>query len=100
METAQMSISRRVDKTNMGHLHNGILLDYRKKENFTFCNSMYVPGEYYAKWNKPTEKENIIWFHSYVESKEQTELTSKIETDSKMENKWQLVGQKGGGGIK
>ena len=34
------------------------------------------------------------------ESNKQIELTSKIETDSKMENKWQLVGQKGGGGIK
>ena len=30
-----MSISRRVDKTNMGHLHNGILLDCQEEENFT-----------------------------------------------------------------
>ena len=27
-------------------------------------------------------KTNTIWFHSYVESNEQTELTSKTETDS------------------
>ena len=44
-----MSISIRVDKTTMGHLHNGILLDHKKEENFTLCNSMNSPGEHYAK---------------------------------------------------
>ena len=40
--------------------------------------------------------------HSYVESNDQTELTSKTETDSELENRWQLVegeGKLGGGGI-
>ena len=31
---------------------------------------------------KPVRETNIIWFHLYVESNEQTELTSKTETDS------------------
>ena len=38
-----MSISRRVDKTTMGHLHNGILLSSKKEENFTLCDSMDGP---------------------------------------------------------
>ena len=29
-----------MDKTAMGHLHNGILLGHNKEENFTLCNSM------------------------------------------------------------
>ena len=29
-----------------------------------------------------SEKENTIWFHSYVESNEQIELGRKMETDS------------------
>ena len=39
--------------------------------------------------------------HSYVESNEQIELTSKTDTDSQMESRWQLVGggRWGGGGI-
>ena len=45
MEAAQVSISRWVDKTTMGHLHNGILLSHKKEENFTLCNSMNGPGE-------------------------------------------------------
>ena len=51
-EAAQVSISRWIDKTTMGHLPNGILLISKKEENFTLRNSMDGPGEYYAKWNK------------------------------------------------
>ena len=46
------------------------------------------PGEYYTKleaqipYDFTQRKTNTIWFHSYVKSSEQTELTSKIETDS------------------
>ena len=55
----------------------------KKEENFILCNSMAEPGEHHAKRNKPSEKDKYrtIWFHSYVESDEQTALTSKIETD-------------------
>ena len=75
MEAAQVSISRWVDKTTMGHLYNRILLGRKKEENFTICDSMDGPGKHYAKW--------------YVESNEQTELRSKIETDSYMDSRWQ-----------
>ena len=53
MEEAQVSISWWVDKTTMGHLHNGILLSHKKEENFTLCDSMDGLGEHYAKRNKP-----------------------------------------------
>ena len=35
MEAAQVSISRWVDKTTVGHLHNGIPVGHKKEENFT-----------------------------------------------------------------
>ena len=78
MEAAQVSMSRQVDKTTMGHLHNGILLGHKKEEN----NSMGGPGEHYAEWNKPVRVKQIPYDLTHVESNEQTELTSKIETDS------------------
>ena len=49
MEAAQVSFSRRVDKTTMGHLQNGIILCCKKEENFTLYNSMAGPGEHCAK---------------------------------------------------
>ena len=59
MEAAQVSISGWVDKTTMGHLHNGILLSHKKEGNVILCNSMDGPGEHYAKWNKPVRERQI-----------------------------------------
>ena len=55
MEAAQVSNSRKVDKTTVGYLYNTILLGH-KEENSTPCNSMDGPGEHYAKWNKPVRE--------------------------------------------
>ena len=45
------------------------------------------PGEH-AKWNKPVRERQIPYdFYSYVESNEQTEPASKIETDLKVESR-------------
>ena len=38
-----------------------------------------------------SEKANTIWSHSYVESNEQTELTSKTETDSQIQSRLTAV---------
>ena len=58
MEAAQVSISRRLDKITVGHLHNGILLGHKKKEeNFTLCNSMDGPGEHMLSEISPSEKD-------------------------------------------
>ena len=63
----------------------------KKEEKFTFCNSMDGPGEHYAKWNKPVGERQILYdFIHYVESNEQNQLTSKIETDS--ESRLTVVG--------
>ena len=70
MEAAQVSISRWVNKITVGHLHNGILFSYK---DFTLSHSMDWPGEYCAHLAS-RRKGNTIWFHSYVESNEQTEL--------------------------
>ena len=37
MEAAQVSISRSVDKTTMGHLHNEILLSHKIEEKFALA---------------------------------------------------------------
>ena len=60
MEAAQVCNSRALDKTTMGHLHNGIVLGYKKEENFTLGDSMDGPGEHYAKWNKLVRERQIL----------------------------------------
>ena len=49
VEAAQVSISRGVDKTTMGHLHIGILLGHKIEENFTLFNRKDEPREHYVK---------------------------------------------------
>ena len=82
MEAAQVPISRWVDKTTMGHLHNGILLCHKKEENLTLSTVWMDLENVMLSEITSQRKTNTIWFHLYVESNEQTELTSKIETDS------------------
>ena len=51
----KLPISRWVDKTTMGCLHNGILLSHEKEESFTFHDSMDGLGDHDATWNKPVK---------------------------------------------
>ena len=67
MEAAQVSISRLVYKTTMGHLHNGILHSPNKEENVTLCGSIDRPRKHYAKWNRPVRERQISydWTHMW-----------------------------------
>ena len=91
MEGAQVSISRWVDKTTMGHLHNGILSSHQK-EKLTICNSMDGPGDY-AKWNKPVRERPILYDFSHMWN-----LINKLSWQGKWEQthrwrEWQLGGR-------
>ena len=67
----------------MGHLHNGILLNYKKKKILPFVTvCMDLETIMLSEGEASHRKTNTILFHSYVESNDQTELTSKIETGS------------------
>ena len=81
MEAAQVSINRWVDETTVGYLHNGILLDCKKQENFTLCNNMDGPGEHNAKWNKSVRERQILYDLTHMWNL-MSKLTNKIETDS------------------
>ena len=67
VQAAHMSISRWVDKTIMGHLHNEMLLGH-KKRNFTLCNSLDGPGEHYVNWNKPVRERQLPYDFTHMEN--------------------------------
>ena len=46
-----------MDKTPMGHLHNGILLRCKKEENFTFCDSMGGLREHISEISEISQSE-------------------------------------------
>ena len=81
VEATLVSISRWVDKTTVEHLHNGILLGQKKKKILPFATAWMDLENIMLSEISSQRKTNTIWFHSFVESNEQTELTSKTETN-------------------
>ena len=67
---------------------------------FYHLQQMDGPRGYYAKYNVRQRKINIIWFHLYVESKEQNKWTNKKEADLRIQRtNWWLPGGRGIGGM-
>ena len=83
MEAAQVSMSRQVDKTTMGHLHSEILLGQKKKKMLPFVTAWMDLENIMLSEISQAEKDkyhtiSLMWSLS----NEQIELTSKRETDS------------------
>ena len=71
MEATQVSINRPVDKKEVVHIYNGILLIHKKELNLTICETWTdKEGIVLSEINR-TEKENARGFHLHVESKDQ-----------------------------
>ena len=54
-----MSISRRMDKKAVVHIHNGVLLCHYKEYIWISSNEVDETGAYYTKWSKPERKTPI-----------------------------------------
>ena len=47
-----MSIDRGVDKEDVVHIHNDLILSYKKEINNGICSNMDEPRNYHAKWSQ------------------------------------------------
>ena len=65
MEAAQVPINRKVDKKDIVHIYNGILIGHKKKGNIIFWNSIDETGDYMPSELSQSEKDNTIWSHLY-----------------------------------
>ena len=61
MEATQMSIVRGMDKETMVHMHNRILLSYKKECMWVNSNEVDESGAYYTEQNKSERKTPIRW---------------------------------------
>ena len=66
MEATWMSTDRGMDKDNVVHIYNGVLLSHLK--NTAICSNMNRPREYHTKWSKP-EKDKYYMISLHMESK-------------------------------
>ena len=62
------SIDRWMDKENVVHTYNGILLSHKKEWNNAICSNVDGPWDYHIKWSQK-EKDKYHMISLYVESK-------------------------------
>ena len=61
-----MSISRRMDKKAVVHLHNGVLLSHYKEHIWISSNEVDETGAYYTEWSKAERKTPIQYTNTYI----------------------------------
>ena len=52
MEATLVSIDRWMDKEDVAHIHNAIVLSHKKKWNWVFCSEVDGPGVCHTEWYK------------------------------------------------
>ena len=76
-----------MDKEDVVHIDNGILLSHSKEWNSAICSNMDRPRDDHTKWRKPDRERQIPYNMAYMwnQKTDTNELVYKIETDSKTE---------------
>ena len=66
MEATETSISRWMDKEVVVHIHNGILLSYKKEHIWVSVNEVDEPRAYYTEWSKSEREREILHTNAYI----------------------------------
>ena len=56
-----MSINRGMDKEDMVHIYNGILLSHRKEQNNAICSKMDGPRDCHTERSKSEKEKQILY---------------------------------------
>ena len=101
VEATYMSIDRGVDKEDVEHVHNGVLLSHEKERNNGICSNMDGPRNYHAEWSQsdnetpPSNALTDMWNLK----KGHNEFLGRTDTDSQtlknMVSKWGRLGGRG-----
>ena len=55
-----------MDKEDVVHIYNGILLGHKKEWNNAICSNMDGPRDYHTKWNKSERERQIPYDITYM----------------------------------
>ena len=61
-----MSIGRQMDKEAVVHIHNGILLSYKKEFIWVSSNEVNETGAYYTEWSKSEREKLRQYINTYI----------------------------------
>ena len=83
-----MSISRRMDKKAVVHVHNGILLSYEKEHIWVNSNEVDKPRAYYTEWSK-SERKTSIQYMEFRKTVSSVQFSRSVVSDSLRPNESQ-----------
>ena len=69
-----MSIDRWMDKEDVAHIYNGILLSHKKKWNWVICSEVDGSRVCHTEWSKLEREKEISCDIAYVESKKMVQM--------------------------
>ena len=102
MGATQISKYRWIDKEAMVHIHNEILLNYKKEHIWVSANEMDGHGAYYTEWSKSERKRQIPYINTYIWNLERWKQWSYIQgskEDTDVKNTFLDSAGEGAGGM-
>ena len=99
MEATYMSIDRWMDKEDVVHIYNGILLSHKKEQNNVICSNTDATRDYHTKWSKSERERQIPYDITYMWNLkyDTNEITYKTNRLTDTENKLMATkGERGG----
>ena len=61
-----MSINGGMDKEDVVHIYNGVLLNHKKEWNNAICSNIDGPRDYHTKWSKSDRERQISFDITYM----------------------------------
>ena len=66
MEATYVSINRWIDKEDVAHIYNGILLRHKKKWNWVMCNEVDGSRVCHTEWSKSEREKQTLYANTYI----------------------------------
>ena len=80
-----MSIDRWMDKEDVAHIYNGILLGHKKKQNWVICREVDGPRDCHAEWSMSEREKQIPYANTYIWNKKNDSEEHRGRTGIKMQ---------------
>ena len=61
-----MPIDRQMDKDNVVHIYNGILLSHKKEQSWVICRDVDGPRDCHTEWSKSERGKQISYINAYT----------------------------------
>ena len=94
-------MNRRMDKEDVVHIYNGILLSHKKERNWVICREVDGPRDCHTEWSKSERAKQILYINAYMWNLEKWYRWTSLQgrnRDTDVENKcMDTKGEKGVG---